>query len=84
MQSFGSVPEVVDEGITGFVVDGEAEAIQAVGRLDDLDRRQVRTHFEQRFAAKRMAEEYLRLYKILAATSAPPAPGQRAAERSGL
>lgn len=67
----GSVPEVVDEGITGFVVDGEAEAIQAVGRLDDLDRRQVRTHFEQRFAAKRMAEEYLRLYTMLAARSAP-------------
>ena len=71
----GSVPEVVDEGITGFVVDGEAEAIQAVGRLDDLDRRQVRTHFEQRFAAKRMAEEYLRLYRMLAVRSAPPAPG---------
>jgi glycosyltransferase involved in cell wall biosynthesis len=70
----GSVPEVVDEGITGFIVDGEAEAIQAVGRLDDLDRRQVRTHFEQRFAAKRMGEEYIRLYKMLAARSAPPAP----------
>jgi glycosyltransferase involved in cell wall biosynthesis len=62
----GSVPEVIEEGVTGFVVDSEAQAVQAVGRLGDLDRRLVRRHFEQRFTAKRMAEDYLRLYEMLA------------------
>jgi glycosyltransferase involved in cell wall biosynthesis len=63
----GSVPEVIDEGITGFIVDNEAEAVQAVGRLGELDRHRVRRHFEQRFTSRRMAENYLRLYEMLAA-----------------
>ena len=63
----GSVPEVVDHGVTGFVVDGEAEAVQAIRRLDELDRRRVRAHFEQRFTARRMAEEYARHYEVLVA-----------------
>src|SRR5436309_10788193 len=62
----GSVPEVIDDGITGFVVPGEAEAIEAIGRLSELDRRQVRRHFEKRFTTKRMAQEYLRHYEALA------------------
>ena len=61
----GSVPEVIDDGVTGFVVAGEAEAIQAVGRLGELDRRQVRMQFEKRFTARRMAQDYLRHYKAL-------------------
>jgi glycosyltransferase involved in cell wall biosynthesis len=61
----GSVPEVIDEGITGFIVDGEAEAVQAIGRLGELDRRKVRAHFERRFTAKRMAKEYLGHYERL-------------------
>ena len=61
----GSVPEVIDDGITGFVVSGEAEAIPAVERLGELDRRQVRMQFEKRFTATRMAQEYLRQYKAL-------------------
>jgi len=72
----GSVPEVVDEGITGFVVPGEAEAIEAVRRLGEFDRHQVRKHFEKRFTAGRMAEEYLRHYKTLA--FAKDAPTQTA------
>jgi glycosyltransferase involved in cell wall biosynthesis len=62
----GSVPEVVDDGVTGFVVDGEAAAVEAIGRLGELDRRQVRRRFEQRFSASRMAAEYLGLYEALA------------------
>src|SRR5207237_3379319 len=62
----GSVPEVIDNGITGFVVAGEAEAVEAIGRLSELDRREVRRHFEKRFTTRRMAEEYLRHYKALA------------------
>jgi glycosyltransferase involved in cell wall biosynthesis len=80
----GSVPEVVDDGITGFVVPGEAEAVQAVGRLRELDRRQVRTQFEKRFTAGRMAQEYLRHYETLARTNANQAdPGVRAAVAQG-
>jgi len=59
------VPEVIDDGVTGFVVHDEAEAVQAIGRLGELDRRKVRAHFEQRFTAKRMADEYFRHYETL-------------------
>ena len=66
----GSVPEVIDDGITGFVVSDEAEAIEAIRRLPALDRRKVRAQFEKRFTAKRMAEEYLRCYAALARSRA--------------
>lgn len=62
----GSVPEVIDDGITGFVVDGEDQAIEAIHRLDELDRRRVRAHFERRFSAARMAREYAAHYRALA------------------
>ena len=62
----GSVPEVVDHGITGFVVSDEEEAIQALRRLSELDRRRVRARFEKRFTSRRMAEEYLNHYVKLA------------------
>jgi Glycosyl transferases group 1 len=62
----GSVPEVVDQGITGFVVSDEEEAIQAIARLGELDRRRIRAQFEKRFTSRRMAEEYLNHYAALA------------------
>ena len=62
----GSVPEVVDHGITGFVVSDEEEAIQAIGRLGELNRHRIRAHFEKRFTSRRMAEEYLNHYTALA------------------
>ena len=58
----GSVPEVVDHGISGFIVDGMDEAVAAVGRLGRLDRRRVRACFDRRFSAEVMARNYLRLY----------------------
>ena len=61
----GSVPEVIDEGTTGFVVDSEEEAVRAVGRLGEIDRRQVRACFDRRFTAQRMASEYAALYEGL-------------------
>jgi glycosyltransferase involved in cell wall biosynthesis len=61
----GSVPEVIDDGVTGFIVADEAEAVQAVKRLKELDRRKVRARFEQRFTASRMAEDYVRHYKSI-------------------
>jgi len=63
----GSVPEVVDEGVTGFIVNDEAGAVAAIGRLKELDRRKVRSRFEQRFSAKRMAQDYLGHYESLIA-----------------
>jgi glycosyltransferase involved in cell wall biosynthesis len=59
----GSVPEVIDEGLTGFVVDDEGQAIEAVQRLREIDRRRVRERFEERFTARRMATDYLSHYQ---------------------
>ncbi|MCK1718299.1 glycosyltransferase family 4 protein [Bradyrhizobium sp. 141] len=59
----GSVPEVIDEGVTGFIVENEGEAAAAVAQLASLDRRRVRAKFEERFTARRMAEDYVRHYQ---------------------
>jgi glycosyltransferase involved in cell wall biosynthesis len=61
----GSVPEVIEHGVTGFVVENEDEAVRAVARIDQLDRRSVRAAFEERFTARRMADDYLRHYRNL-------------------
>jgi glycosyltransferase involved in cell wall biosynthesis len=79
----GSVPEVVDEGVTGFVVDSEEEAVAAADRLGELDRRRVRARFEERFTATRMAEEYLSHYQsLLASAHNGPRAGLISQERS--
>ncbi|MBP1473779.1 glycosyltransferase family 4 protein [Frateuria sp. MAH-13] len=59
----GSVPEVVEEGVSGFIVQSEAEAVEAVRRLPQIDRRQVRACFERRFSAEIMASNYVDLYE---------------------
>jgi glycosyltransferase involved in cell wall biosynthesis len=61
----GSVPEVVDEGITGHIVDGVDEAVRKIGRVLALDRGSVRRRFEQRFTAERMAQDYVKVYEKL-------------------
>jgi len=61
----GSVPEVVDDGITGFIVDDEATAASAARQIHLLDRTLIRTISEQRFTARRMAEGYMRIYQDL-------------------
>jgi glycosyltransferase involved in cell wall biosynthesis len=61
----GSVPEVVDEGVTGFVVDDEAAAAAAARRLADLDRARIRAVFDARFTAERMARDYVAIYRML-------------------
>ena len=66
----GSVPEVVEEGRTGFIVDNVAEAVAACGRLGALDRAVVRRRFEERWTARRMADDYLSLYEQLIARRA--------------
>jgi glycosyltransferase involved in cell wall biosynthesis len=59
----GSVPEIVDEGITGMIVEHMDEAIAAIPRLLTMDRRAVRRRFEERFSSARMARDYVHLYR---------------------
>lgn len=61
----GSIPEVIDEGLTGFIVEDEEGAIGAFNRLPLLSREKIRNRFEQRFTARRMALEYLAAYRSL-------------------
>jgi glycosyltransferase involved in cell wall biosynthesis len=68
----GSVPEIIDHGVTGFIVENEAEAVQAVGALDRLDRQEIRRVFERRFSAQRMAQGYLQCFEKLASGGRQP------------
>ena len=61
----GSVPEIVDNGVTGQIVDTEEEAIRQLPQVLSLDRRAVRRRFEQRFSASRMAKDYIQVYRSL-------------------
>jgi glycosyltransferase involved in cell wall biosynthesis len=59
----GSVPEVVSDGVTGYIVDNVEEAVIAVRYVSQLDRQRCRRVFESRFTAERMALDYLRVYE---------------------
>jgi glycosyltransferase involved in cell wall biosynthesis len=59
----GSVSEVLDDGVTGFIVDGLEDAVRAVERVQALDRRRCREVFEERFSVARMARDYLAVYE---------------------
>jgi glycosyltransferase involved in cell wall biosynthesis len=61
----GSVPEVLQDGVTGFIVNSEAEAVTALAALPTLDRDRVREEFDRRFTARHMAQNYLKLYSRL-------------------
>ena len=67
----GSVPEVIDVGITGFIVEDEMSAIAAVNKLSELNRNVVRKQFEARFTARRMALDYLAAYRSLTEAAEP-------------
>ena len=62
----GSVPEIVEDGVSGFIVEDERGAMSAVNRLSTLSRATVRQRFEDRFTARRMAKDYLAIYRSLA------------------
>ena len=72
----GSVPEVIDHGVSGFIVDDMEDAIAAARKIDSLDRRACRGTFERRFTSHRMAARYLEVYSALSAargtTDTPP------------
>jgi glycosyltransferase involved in cell wall biosynthesis len=61
----GSVPEVLEDKKTGFIVNSLQDAVRAVNRISLLSRHKCRTIFEQRFSASRMAGDYLRIYRAL-------------------
>ena len=61
----GSIPEIVEDRITGFIVEDEAGAAAAVRKVGLLSRELIRKRFEQKFTARRMAEDYLRVYRAL-------------------
>ncbi|MCL2429233.1 MAG: glycosyltransferase, partial [Alphaproteobacteria bacterium] len=66
--NYGSVREVVEEGVSGFIVSSEEEALAAIARVPQLDRYGVRRTFERRFTATVMAKAYLEVYaRLLAA-----------------
>jgi glycosyltransferase involved in cell wall biosynthesis len=67
----GSVPEVIDDGLTGFIAEDINGAIGAVDRLGQLSREKIRKRFEERFTARRMAQDYLSVYRSLMDSVAP-------------
>ena len=74
----GSVPEIIEHGRCGFLVDSVDAAVDAVRRVDEIDRGECRRVFEQRFTAGRMAADYVEAYRAIHATSLPqraPMPG---------
>jgi glycosyltransferase involved in cell wall biosynthesis len=63
----GAVVEVIDDGVSGYIVDDVDAAIDALARIDAIDRRRCRAAFEARFTSARMARDYLRVYETLLA-----------------
>jgi len=80
----GSVPEVIDHGVSGLIVSSMEEAVEAVGRAAAMDRRLVRATFETRFSAERMARDYLAIYQRLATADAVADFGGIASKDSGI
>jgi glycosyltransferase involved in cell wall biosynthesis len=61
----GSVPEIIEDGLTGHIVSNIEEAVQAIPKLLALDRKAIRARFEQRFSSRRMASDYLKIYQTI-------------------
>jgi glycosyltransferase involved in cell wall biosynthesis len=61
----GSVSEIIDQGVTGAMVDTTGEAVRMLPRVIALDRRAIRRRFEQRFSSARMAKDYVAVYRSL-------------------
>jgi glycosyltransferase involved in cell wall biosynthesis len=68
----GSMPELIEHGMTGFLVDSFEEAVEVIGRLGEIDRRACRRAVEERFTVERMADEYLALYRRILAGEIVP------------
>jgi glycosyltransferase involved in cell wall biosynthesis len=76
----GSVPELVEDGVTGYIADDLPSAIAAAARVEAIDRRACRAAFERRFSVVRMARDYLAIYRrLIDRTHMGPARGTREA-----
>jgi glycosyltransferase involved in cell wall biosynthesis len=80
----GSVREVIDDGVTGYVVKNVEEGILKMGSVLALDRGRVRRRFEERFTATRMAKDYVRLYRRIISAEGRRDVTDRAAARAGV
>jgi glycosyltransferase involved in cell wall biosynthesis len=67
----GAAPEVLEDGLTGFIVEDETSAVGGVYRVGELSRAKIRRRFEERFTARRMAQDYLAVYRSLMQAAAP-------------
>ena len=68
----GSVPEIIEDGVTGFLVHDVSEAVQAVRKISTINRRVCRQMFEERFTSKRMAQDYVAIYERIIAREPKP------------
>ncbi len=75
---FGSVPEVMEDGVSGYIVPDFKGAVEAVKKIERIDRRQVRKYFQQNFTAARMTEDYLRIYHRMISRKEKAAPHRAA------
>jgi len=80
----GSVPEIIEDGISGIIVQNVEEAVRAVGRAASISRYACRNAFERRFTVGRMADEYLAIYKLMTGKSPNRMLGIRPRESSGI
>jgi len=69
----GSVPEIIVEGETGFIVEDIDRAVEAVGKIEQISRARCRREFEERFTDRHMAEDYIRIYQQLLSRSSTQA-----------
>ena len=73
----GSAPEVIEDGVSGFLVDDVSQATAAARRIAELDRTHARAAFERRFDIERTALEYVQIYRALVRSKANPRNGKR-------
>jgi glycosyltransferase involved in cell wall biosynthesis len=79
----GSVPEIVDDGVTGFIVETIDDSLRALDKVEHFDRSRCRSVFEKRYSAVRMATDYVKVYERLIKTKVRPRP-KRVAEAARL
>ncbi|HVC90055.1 MAG TPA: glycosyltransferase family 4 protein [Acidobacteriaceae bacterium] len=72
----GSVPEVIDDGVSGYIVDNMEDAVEAVGRIPALSRLKIRKVFEDRFSARRMCHDYIEIYRRIGSREHDPCVGE--------
>jgi hypothetical protein len=59
----GSVPEIIEDGVTGFIIESKEEACEVLKKVPNLDRKRIRKRFEERFVSTNMAGKYVEAYK---------------------